>query len=102
MLGEISRAKVAGFEGYKWRLIVASQAAGIMSRLREKVGPDFELFVDLVQGSSPTPWNHATVLRVAQELEPYHPSWLEEPYPIEDKRAYRELRRKVNYAIAGW
>jgi len=101
MLGEISRAKVSGFEGYKWRLIVASQASTIMSRLREKVGPDFELFVDLVQGSSPTPWNHATVLRVAQELEPYHPTWLEEPYPIEDKRAYRELRKRVNYAIAG-
>jgi galactonate dehydratase len=101
MLGEIGRARVAGFEGYKWRLVVASQAAAIMSRLREKVGPDFELFVDLVQGSSPTPWNHATVLRVAQELEPYHPIWLEEPYPIEDKRAYRELRNKVNYGIAG-
>jgi galactonate dehydratase len=101
MLAEIGRAKVAGFEGYKWRLLVPSQAAPIMSRLREKVGPDFELFVDLVQGSSPTPWNHATVLRVAQELEPYHPTWLEEPYPIEDKRAYRELRGKVNYGIAG-
>lgn len=101
MLGEIRRAKAAGLEGYKWRLIVANQAASIMSRLRAEVGPDFELIVDLVQGSSPTPWDHPTVLRVAQELEPFRPTWLEEPYPIEDKRAYRELRHKVSYNIAG-
>ncbi len=101
MAGEIRRAKASGIKGYKWRLIVAADAGKIMSRLRENVGPDFELCVDLVQGSSPTPWNHATVLRVARELEPYHPTWLEEPYQIEDKRAYRELRNKVNYSIAG-
>jgi L-rhamnonate dehydratase len=101
MFAEIDRAKKAGIQGYKWRLIQASQAAHIMSRLRDHVGPEFELMVDLVQGSSPTPWNHATVLAVARELEPFRPLWLEEPYPIEDKRAYRELRQRVNFSIAG-
>lgn len=101
LVQEVRRVRDAGFQGYKWRPIEAAQAAPIMSSLRNEVGPNFELMVDLVQGSSPNPWSHATVLRVAQELEPYRPSWLEEPYPIEDKRAYRELRGRVNYPVAG-
>ena len=101
MLDEITRAEKAGMEGYKWRLIHPSQAGSIMSRLRERVGPNFDLLVDLVQGSSPNPWNHATVLRIAEELGPFRPFWLEEPHPIEDKQAYRRLRERVNFGIAG-
>lgn len=101
MRGEIDRARKLNIKGYKWRLINPAKATELMSQLRDYVGPDFELFVDLVQGSSPTPWNHAAVLRVARDLEPFRPTWLEEPYPIEDKRAYRNLRSRVNYSISG-
>jgi len=101
LVREVRRARAAGFEGYKWRLIDSSQAAEIISALRDEAGPDFELMVDLVQGSTPNPWNHATVLNVGRALEPYRPTWLEEPYPIEDKQAYRELRSRLNYSIAG-
>jgi L-alanine-DL-glutamate epimerase-like enolase superfamily enzyme len=101
MRGEIDRARKLGIEGYKWRLIDPNKATDLMAQLRNYGGPDFELFVDLVQGSSPTPWNHGTVLAVAQELQPFKPTWLEEPYPIEDKRAYRDLRSRVNYSISG-
>jgi L-alanine-DL-glutamate epimerase-like enolase superfamily enzyme len=101
LLREVRRVRDAGFEGYKWRLIESSAAEEFMSALRNEAGPEFELMVDLVQGSSPNPWNHATVLTVARALEPFRPAWLEEPYPIEDKRGYRDLRSRVNYSISG-
>jgi len=101
LVRELRRVRETGFEGYKWRLIEPSAAVRIMSALREEVGPEFELMVDLVQGSTPNPWNHATVLEVAQALDPYRPTWLEEPDPIEDKRAYRELRSRINHSVAG-
>jgi D-galactarolactone cycloisomerase len=72
-----------------------------MAVLRAEAGPDFDLMVDLVQGSAPQPWSRATVLEVARAIEPFRPFFLEEPFPIDDKDSYRELRGRVNCAIAG-
>ncbi|MEW5977370.1 MAG: mandelate racemase/muconate lactonizing enzyme family protein [Acidobacteriota bacterium] len=101
LVREIRQAQANGFGAYKWRLIDSSRAGSLMKQLREEVGPDFDIMVDIVQGSAPRPWSAATVLDVAAELAPHRPLWLEEPFAIEDKRAYRELRARVPYSIAG-
>jgi len=98
---ELRAARDAGFTAFKWRLVDPAQAASFMSALREEAGPEFDLMVDLVQGSAPQPWSRATVLEVARAIESFRPFFLEEPFPIDDKDSYRELRGRVNYAIAG-
>jgi len=101
LINEFRAARAAGFHGYKWRLLDPSQAAFLMKKLRDEAGPDFDIMVDLVQGSAPQPWPRVTVLDVAAELTNFRPSWLEEPFAIENKRAYRDLRRRVTCPIAG-
>ena len=101
LLSELRRAREAGFTAFKWRLVDPSQAAPLMAALRAEAGPDFDLMVDLVLGSAPQPWSRATVLEVARAIEPFRPFFLEEPFPIDDKDSYRELRSRVNCAIAG-
>jgi D-galactarolactone cycloisomerase len=101
LLSELRRARDAGFTAFKWRLVDPSQATTLMARLRDEAGPEFDLMVDLVQGSAPQPWSRATVLDVARAIEPFRPFFLEEPFPIDDKDSYRELRGRVNCAVAG-
>ena len=101
LLSELREAREAGFTAFKWRLVDPSQAGPLMAALRAEAGPDFDLMVDLVQGSAPQPWSRATVIEVARTLEPFRPFFLEEPFPIDDKDSYRELRGRVNCAIAG-
>jgi len=101
LIAELRRAREAGFRAFKWRLIDPSQAGPLMAGLREEAGPDFDLMVDLVQGSAPQPWSRSTVLEVVRAIEPYRPYFLEEPFAIDDKDSYRELRSRVNCAIAG-
>ena len=101
LVSELRRARDDGFTAFKWRLVEPFQAAPLMDRLRDEAGPDFDLMVDLVQGSAPQPWSRATVLNVARAIEPYRPFFLEEPFPIDDKDSYRELRARVNCSIAG-
>jgi L-alanine-DL-glutamate epimerase-like enolase superfamily enzyme len=101
LISELGRARNAGFQAFKWRLVDPLQAKYLMSKLREEAGPDFDLMVDLVQGSAPQPWSRAAVLDVARAIEPYRPFFLEEPFPIDDKDSYRELRARVNCSIAG-
>lgn len=101
LLAELRNAREAGFTAFKWRLVDPRQAAPFMAALREEAGADFDVMVDLVQGSAPQPWSRATVLEVAHALQPFRPLFLEEPFPIDDKESYRELRSRVNCAIAG-
>jgi L-alanine-DL-glutamate epimerase-like enolase superfamily enzyme len=72
-----------------------------MKASRADAGPDFDLMVDLVQGSTPRPWPAATVFEVASALQPDRPAFFEEPFPVEDLRAHRDLSARVPYAIAG-
>ncbi len=98
---EVRATREAGFNAFKWRLVNPANAGPFMSALRDEAGPGFDLMVDLVQGSAPQPWSRATVLEVAHAIEPFRPFFLEEPFPIDDKDSYRELRGRVNCAIAG-
>jgi len=101
LLRELREAIALGFHAYKWRVVNPEEAGIIMQKMREVAGDEFEIMVDAVQGSSPTPWPKSQVYRVAKALEPFRPAWLEEPFRIENPEAYAELRRTVTYPIAG-
>ncbi len=98
---EVRHAISQNFTAYKWRVLDPANAARSMKKLREAVGNRFELMVDAVQGSSPSPWSKAQVIELAMAIEECGPCWLEEPFRIEDPAAYAELRRMVSYPIAG-
>jgi L-alanine-DL-glutamate epimerase-like enolase superfamily enzyme len=72
-----------------------------MAALRREAGPDIDLMVDFVQGSAPRPWPKATVLEAVEAVGAYRPLWIEEPFPIEDRASYRDLRSRVKCAVAG-
>lgn len=101
LVSEVCEALSNGFKAYKWRVVDPNQAGSIMTRLREAAGQDFDLMVDAVQGSAPTPWEKPLVIALARAIEPWRPRWLEEPFRIEDPQSYAELRRFVSYPIAG-
>jgi len=64
--------------------------------VREAVGPDVDIAVDI----------HARyrevqrAIRVAREIEPYYPFWLEEPIRPENPDAMKKLAEHVNIPLA--
>ncbi len=63
--------------------------------IREAVGPDVELILEAHGLFTP-----AMALRVAHEVQPYQPFWLEEPVPPEDKQAMAYVRQHSPIPIA--
>ncbi|SRR5579875_401270 len=101
LLKEVREAVGSGFRAYKWRVVNPEEAGTLMREMRETAGDEFEIMVDAVQGSSPTPWPKDEVYRMAKAIEPFRPAWLEEPFRIENPELYAELRRAIPYPIAG-
>jgi galactonate dehydratase len=63
--------------------------------VRDAVGPDFEIFIEM-HGR----FNPATAIELARELEPFDPGWIEEPVPPENLRALKKVADKVNLPVA--
>jgi D-galactarolactone cycloisomerase len=77
----------------------------LVERVRDAVGPAFEIMVDANQGwrmpGDVRPrWDVATAARCARALEPLGVYWLEEPLPTEDVDGYAALRRLTGLRIA--
>lgn len=94
------RAAKIRISGSGWR-----DGVELVARVRDAVGPDFELMVDANQGwrmpGDLTPrWDVATALQCARALEPLGVYWLEEPLPAEDVGGYAALRRGTALRIA--
>lgn len=64
-------------------------------RIREAVGPDIELMVD-VNGA----YDAATAIKVGRALEPYDITWMEEPVYADDYAGYELVRRSQPLPIA--
>jgi L-alanine-DL-glutamate epimerase-like enolase superfamily enzyme len=64
-------------------------------RVREAVGPDVGLLVDVNQG-----WDEPTALRVGRELEAFGLSWLEEPLPYEDLEGCARVAAALTTPVA--
>jgi len=63
--------------------------------LREAVGPDVKLMID-GHGTLSVP----EAKRLCRKIEPYDLSWFEEPTPIDDPAALRELRTATDIPLA--
>lgn len=72
-----------------------SRVEGIMAAVREAVGPDVQILVEMHGRFTP-----ATAVRVAAILEPYNPEWIEEPVPPENADALARVRNGTRIPIA--
>jgi galactonate dehydratase len=70
-------------------------AVDIVAAVREAVGPDVQIMVEMHGRFTP-----ATAADVAVRLEPYEPEWIEEPVPPENAAALRRVRQATRLSIA--
>lgn len=71
------------------------KSIALVEAVRDAVGPDFDIFVEM-HGR----FNPVTAIRMAKELEPFNPGWLEEPVPPENLRALKKVAEAVQMPIA--
>ncbi|GLZ13321.1 dehydratase [Actinomadura sp. NBRC 104425] len=71
------------------------RSIALVEAVRDAVGPDCELLVEMHGRFSP-----ATAIRLAELLEPYAPSWLEEPVPPENLKALAKVSAHTGLPIA--
>jgi D-galactarolactone cycloisomerase len=85
---EMQMLKAQGHTGFKAKAGGVSLAEDMerLALVREVIGPDKQLMVDVNRG-----WDLATAIEGARLLEPLNPRWLEEPVRWADDR--RELKR---------
>lgn len=67
----------------------------LVEAVRAAVGPNVELLVEMHGRFTP-----ATAIRVARELEPFDPSWVEEPVPADNAKAFAKAARHIRIPIA--
>ncbi len=75
---------------------VVAQSALRIKRIREAVGDEIDLCLDY-HGRDLNP---ATAIRLARELEPFHPLYYEEPVMSQSSEMMVEARAKINIPIA--
>ncbi|HEX6469116.1 MAG TPA: mandelate racemase/muconate lactonizing enzyme family protein [Streptosporangiaceae bacterium] len=68
---------------------------GLIEAVRDAIGPERELFVEMHGRFSP-----ATAIRLARLLEPYDPGWIEEPCPPENAKALAKVAAHTSVPIA--
>ena len=89
--------KLDPFGGGTSELAPAEQrrAVALVEAVRDAIGPDNELLVEMHGRFTP-----ATAIAVARELEPYRPSWIEEPVPPENLKALAKVAAQVRIPVA--
>lgn len=70
-------------------------SVSLVEAVRDAVGPDVELLIEMHGRFSP-----AMAVRVARELEPYDPGWVEEPVPPDNLAALAKAAAKINVPVA--
>ncbi|MGW2956120.1 mandelate racemase/muconate lactonizing enzyme family protein, partial [Streptomyces eurythermus] len=70
-------------------------AVSLIEAVRDAIGPDAELMLEMHGRFSP-----ATAVRLAKEMAPFKPAWLEEPVPPENLKALRKVADKVDIPVA--
>jgi D-galactarolactone cycloisomerase len=94
---EIDTYLRAGFRAMKLRMGVAPRTdARQLSRVREHVGPDFALMVDLNEGAT-----LRTALAYGEAFREHDLVWLEEPIRHDNLPGYRRLAQALPMALAG-
>jgi L-alanine-DL-glutamate epimerase-like enolase superfamily enzyme len=93
-----------GFRAYKMRSgIGPEQDLDTVRRMREAVGPDFDLMVDAHTWWRMGDRNYSsnTIDKLAEEMSRYGIAWLEEPLPPGQHEGYRRLKDLDLVPIAG-
>ncbi|GHG28604.1 mandelate racemase/muconate lactonizing enzyme family protein [Streptomyces filamentosus] len=70
-------------------------AVSLIEAVRDAIGPDTELMVEMHGRFSP-----ATAIRLARDLAPFRPAWLEEPVPPENLKALAKVAGMTELPIA--
>ncbi|WP_049578546.1 mandelate racemase/muconate lactonizing enzyme family protein [Streptomyces sp. SBT349] len=71
------------------------RSLSLVEAVRDAIGPEAELLLEMHGRFSP-----ATAIRLARELEPFAPSWLEEPVPPENLKALAKVAERTSLPIA--
>jgi galactonate dehydratase len=71
------------------------ECVGLVEAVRAAVGPDVELLVEMHGRFSP-----ATAIRIARDLEPFDPTWVEEPVPPDNLKALAKAAQHIRIPIA--
>jgi galactonate dehydratase len=71
------------------------RSISLVEAVRDAIGPAAELLVEMHGRFSP-----ATAIRLARLLEPYDPSWIEEPCPPENLKALAKVAAHTDLPIA--
>nr|WP_180218056.1 mandelate racemase/muconate lactonizing enzyme family protein [Streptomyces albus] len=70
-------------------------AVSLIEAVRDAIGPGAELMLEMHGRFAP-----ATAVRLAREMAPYRPAWLEEPVPPENLKALAKVAAKVEMPVA--
>ena len=95
---EIQMLKAQGHTGFKGKVGGAPLKEDIerMALVREVIGPEKDLMIDVNRG-----WSLATAIEGARLLEPLRPRWLEEPVQwADDRRELKLLARETRIPLS--
>jgi L-alanine-DL-glutamate epimerase-like enolase superfamily enzyme len=101
LIEDVKRARDFGFDGYKLRVVSTKTIIGQVTAFRDTVGTDMDLMIDAVQGAVAVPWSMGVARKLAHDLEPFSPAWLEEPVQIENLDGWASVRGSTSINVAG-
>jgi L-alanine-DL-glutamate epimerase-like enolase superfamily enzyme len=101
LIADARRAQAAGFDAYKLRITDPRTVGPLVRALREALGRDMDIMVDAGEAGGAVPWSVSISQKIAKELEPFEPLWLEEPVRVENIEGYVEMRQSTVLNIAG-
>ena len=96
-----------GFTGFKWYLPTNEEDGeeglrrnvATVAAIREAVGDEADLMFDCIL-SNASRNSLLYAIKLARRIEPYHPTWLEEPLNADDLDAYQRLAQATSIPLA--
>jgi galactonate dehydratase len=80
---------------YEMERAEKNRSIALVEAIRASVGPDVEILIEMHGRFSP-----ATAIDIARDLEPFKPSWLEEPVPADNLEAMAKAAEKISLPVA--
>jgi galactonate dehydratase len=71
------------------------RAVALVEAVRDAIGPETELLIEM-HGR----FNPVTAVQMAREMEPFAPSWVEEPVPPENLAALKKAAEQISIPVA--
>lgn len=100
---EAAAIAALGFPAYKMRPAAGPEKdLETLVKMREAVGPDVGLMVDAHAWwrMGDRSYSLETIEKLAQQMAPYKPAWLEEPLPPDDHEAYAKFHKSIPFPLA--